>query len=175
MSKHRVVVEWDREGATFVDNRYSRVHQWRFDGGATIAASSSPDVVKPPFSNPANVDPEEAYVAALSSCHMLWFLNLAASAGYVVDSYRDEAVGSFERGVDGKYWIPRVELNPTIEFSGAKVPDAAAVERLHHAAHDECFLARSVKTDIVTAGQWRHSSLTAGASQSPTTSTGRCC
>ena len=156
MSKHSVVVEWDRQGASFVDNRYSREHQWRFDGGATIAASSSPNVVKTPFSNAANVDPEEAYVAALSSCHMLWFLNLAASEGYVVDSYRDEAVGSFERAADGKHWIPRIELNPAIDFCGEKVPDAATVERLHHAAHAECFLARSVKTDVVTAGRWQH-------------------
>lgn len=157
MSKHSVVVEWDRQGAPFVDNRYSRVHQWRFDGGATIAASSSPSVVRTPFSNPANVDPEEAYVAALSSCHLLWFLNLAAAEGYVVDSYQDEAVGRFERAADGKYWIPKIELNPNVAFSGDKVPDAATVERLHHAAHAECFLARSVKTDIVTAGRWQHS------------------
>jgi organic hydroperoxide reductase OsmC/OhrA len=110
--------------------------------------------VRVPFSNPANVDPEEAFVAALSSCHMLWFLNLAAVKGYVVDTYTDQAQGFMEKNASGKEWVARVVLRPHIVFSGAKVPNDADVEGLHHEAHAECFLANSVKTSVETAGSW---------------------
>jgi organic hydroperoxide reductase OsmC/OhrA len=156
MSSHIATIEWERSGAVFVDNRYSRAHQWTFDGGVVVPASSSPDVVRPPASNPANVDPEEAYVAALSSCHMLWFLDLARSAGYVVDRYVDHAQGHMVRAASGKSWISTVELRPAVAFSGSRIPDDAAVERLHHEAHEACFLANSVKTDIRIEGAWRY-------------------
>ncbi|MFJ2988959.1 OsmC family protein [Collimonas sp. NPDC087041] len=154
MSSHIATVEWQRSGAQFIDNRYSRAHQWQFDGGAVVPASSSPHVVKVPLSNPANVDPEEAFVVSLSSCHMLWFLGLAANAGYVVDSYVDQARGHMQRAADGKSWVALVELLPQVVFSGVKMPDDAAVEGLHHKAHEECFLARSVKSEIRIEGGW---------------------
>lgn len=156
MSSHIATVEWQRAGAAFVDNRYSRAHQWQFDGGAVVPASSSPHVVKVPLSDPANVDPEEAFVAALSSCHMLWFLDIARTAGYLVDSYVDHAIGHMQRGADGKSWVALVELLPAVAFSGAKIPDDAELERLHHKAHEECFLARSVKTEIEIRGSWSY-------------------
>lgn len=156
MSSHVAIIEWQRADAVFVDNRYSRAHQWQFDGGAVVPASSSPQVVRVPLSNPANVDPEEAFVAALSSCHMLWFLDIARSAGYVVDRYVDHATGHMQRGADGKNWIALVELMPAVVFSGANVPDDAALNQLHHKAHEECFLARSVKSEIRIAGTWSH-------------------
>lgn len=156
MSSHTATVEWDRAGSAFTDRRYSRAHRWQFDGGVTVPASSSPHVVPVPYSDPANVDPEEAYVAALSSCHMLWFLHLAAAAGYVVDSYRDAAEGVMQTDVGGRQWVARVTLQPALAFSGAKAPDDAAVERLHHQAHVSCFLANSVKTEIAVRGSWTH-------------------
>ncbi len=149
MSAHTATVEWSRGAQPFLDNKYSRAHVWAFDGGALIRASSSPHVVREPLSVPALVDPEEAYVAALSSCHMLWFLSIAAAEGYCVDSYRDEAVGHMTRNEAGQHWFSRVELQPRIIFSGAKLPDAAALARMHHLAHEKCFLANSVRTEIV--------------------------
>jgi len=154
MAVHTATIEWARNDSKFTDNRYSRAHAWRFDGGLAVPASSSPHVVRVPFSNPANVDPEEAFVAALSSCHMLWFLNLAAVKGYVVDNYADQAQGFMEKNPSGKEWISRVVLRPHIVFSGAKSPSDADVEGLHHEAHAECYLANSVKTSVETAGSW---------------------
>lgn len=148
MATHTATIEWERNGSSFADHRYSRVHRWSFDGGAQVPASSSPHIVRAPLSDPANVDPEEAYVAAISSCHMLWFLDVAARAGYVVDRYTDNATGYMARREDGKSWVARVELAPQATFS-EKWPDEAALEALHHKAHGECFLANSVKTDIV--------------------------
>lgn len=156
MSSHHAKIEWERSGARFTDNQYSRAHQWSFDGGAIVPASSSPDVVKVPLSNPANVDPEEGYVASLSSCHMLWFLDIARRAGFVVDRYVDEAVGHMMRGADGMPWIANVKLQPAVDFSGDKAPYDAAVTQLHHMAHEACFLARSVKTEIAVAGTWTY-------------------
>jgi organic hydroperoxide reductase OsmC/OhrA len=156
MSTHIAMIEWERRGSAFVDNRYSRAHQWQFDGGTVVPASSSPQVVKTPMSDPANVDPEEAFVAALSSCHMLWFLDIARTDGYLVDRYVDHAKGHMRRGADGKSWVALVELLPAVTFSGAKIPDDAALERLHHQAHEECFLARSVKSEITIQGSWRY-------------------
>jgi organic hydroperoxide reductase OsmC/OhrA len=156
MSIHVVTIEWERADAVFADNRYSRAHSWHFDGGAVVPASSSPHVVRAPLSNPANVDPEEAFVASLSSCHMLWFLDIARSAGYLVERYVDQAKGHMERAADGKSWIALVELAPAVAFSGAKIPDDAVLRHLHHQAHEECFLARSVKSEIRIEGSWSH-------------------
>jgi organic hydroperoxide reductase OsmC/OhrA len=146
MSPFTVKVTWQRGSARFVDNAYSRAHIWAFDGGAVVEASSSPHVVPVPYSNPANVDPEEAYVAALSSCHMLFFLSLAARQGLVVDSYVDNAKGHMEKNASGKLWVARIVLKPEIAFQNAV--DADVIAQLHHAAHAECFLANSVKTAV---------------------------
>lgn len=154
MSTHTAEICWNRGDSLFLDRRYSRAHQWRFDGGAVVPASSSPQVVRPPFSDPSCVDPEEAYIAALSSCHMLWFLDHAAKHGYVVDRYLDAAQGEMHHGDDGKLAITCVTLQPCVHFSGAKVPTDAAVESLHHEAHASCFLANSVKTTILVEGSW---------------------
>lgn len=156
MSIHVATIGWERADAVFTDNRYSRAHSWHFDGGAVVPASSSPHVVRVPLSNPANVDPEEAFVASLSSCHMLWFLDIARSAGYLVERYVDQAKGHMERAADGKSWIALVELAPAVAFSGAKIPDDAVLRHLHHQAHEECFLARSVKSEIRIEGSWSH-------------------
>lgn len=154
MSQHSTIVAWTRAGAVFTDNRYSRAHSWRFDGGVTVPASSSPHSVPGPYSDAANVDPEEAFVAALSSCHMLWFLSIAAKQQFVVDEYRDEAIGVMEKTPDGKTVMTRVTLSPHVVFSGACTPTDADVAAMHHAAHETCFLANSVKTEIVMRGTW---------------------
>lgn len=148
---YTAVVEW-RRGAdeAFTDNRYSRGHHWSFDGGITVPASSAPSSVRLPYSREDAVDPEEAYVAALSSCHMLTFLYLAAKAGFVVESYRDEASGRMSPNERGQLWVDSVTLAPAIVF-GERSPPPEELERLHHAAHDQCFLANSVKTEITIA------------------------
>ena len=149
MSSYQAQISWRRgPDERFVDSKYSRAHEWRFDGGAVVPASASPSVVRAPFSDPAGVDPEEAFVAAVSSCHMLWFLSIAAANGYVVESYEDEAVGVMKRNAEGKEWVADVVLRPRIAFGGDKRPDAAALEALHHEAHAECFIASSVKSAI---------------------------
>jgi organic hydroperoxide reductase OsmC/OhrA len=146
-------VKWARrDGEAFTDNRYSRAHQWNFDGGVTVPASSSPHAVKVPLSDPAAVDPEEAFVASLSSCHMLWFLSLAARKGLVVESYEDQAVGSLERDDQGRMVMSRVELRPAIRFGGDAAAAAEELKALHDAAHRECFIANSVKTVVTVAG-----------------------
>jgi organic hydroperoxide reductase OsmC/OhrA len=137
-----------RRGAVFVDHRYSRGHRWQFDGGTQVPASSSPHVVPLPYSVEAAVDPEEAFVAALSSCHMLWFLSLAAKRGYLVDRYHDTAVGVMGRDADGKLAMLEVTLRPTATFAEAARPDDAELAALHEAAHAECFIANSVKTRV---------------------------
>jgi organic hydroperoxide reductase OsmC/OhrA len=142
------LVEWSRGDAAFTDNRYSRAHRWRFDGGLEVPASSSPHVLRPPFSDPAAVDPEEAFVASLSSCHMLTFLWLAGQSGFRVDSYRDEAVGILEGIAAGRQAMTRVTLRPQVRWSGARLPSAAEREALHHEAHEQCFIANSVKTEV---------------------------
>lgn len=156
MAIHTAEIHWARADQAFTDNRYSRAHEWRFDGGAVVPASSSPSVVRLPFSDPAGVDPEEAFVAALSSCHMLWFLGLAARDGYRVDSYTDTAAGTMSKNAAGKEAVTSVLLHPVIVFSGDKVPDDGTVAALHHEAHESCFLANSVLTTIKVAGNWRH-------------------
>jgi organic hydroperoxide reductase OsmC/OhrA len=154
MTQHTATVEWTGNGAVFTDNRYSRAHVWRFDGGAVVPASSSPHVVRVPLSDPAGVDPEEAYVAALSSCHMLWFLSIAAREGYVVSAYRDAAQGTMATNEAGKEVVTRVVLKPAVTFAGSKAPDDEGLRRLHHEAHDACYLANSVKTVIDVEGSW---------------------
>ena len=148
MSTHTATILWQRDDATFNDGRYSRRHAWRFDGGAVVAASPSPHVVAAPWSDPAAVDPEEAFVAAIASCHMLWFLSLAADRDLVVDRYEDAAVGTMARIAPGRQAITEVALRPRIAFAGERQPDAAEVEALHEAAHERCFIANSVKTAI---------------------------
>src|SRR5262249_36743861 len=123
MAEHTATVSWSRGDARFVDNRYARAHEWRFDGGAHVPASSSPHAVKVPLSDPAGVDPEEAFVASLASCHMLWFLSIAATRGFVVDSYEDQAVGHMGRNDEGRMAMLRVVLRPRIVFSGERMPD----------------------------------------------------
>lgn len=148
MSNYTATIIWQRNEAAFTDNRYSRAHVWKFDGGCTVPASSSPQVVPLPFSDASAVDPEEAFVASLSSCHMLWFLSIAAKRRFVVDSYRDEAQGVMEKCADGKMAITVVALRPCVAFSGEQIPSAADIYAMHHQAHEECFIARSVKTQV---------------------------
>lgn len=149
MSDHLANIHWQRGNAEpFSDRRYSRRHELRFDGGAVVAGSSSPQAVREPYSDPAAVDPEEAFVAALSSCHLLWFLDLACRAGWVVDDYRDAASGVLGPRADGKLVMTLVTLRPAVSFAGERRPDAAEIERLHHAAHAECFIANSVTSEV---------------------------
>ncbi len=150
MATYTATISWTRpaDAADFLKGKYSRLHDWAFDGGVTIKGSPSPHVVPKPWSDVTAVDPEEAFVASLSSCHMLTFLWLAGKAGYVVDSYRDEAAGVMTKNEQGRMWMSTVTLKPHIVFSGDKRPDAAALAALHHAAHDECYIANSVKTDV---------------------------
>ena len=142
-------VQWQRAPhEAFTDNRYSRKHSLRFDGGTEVPGSSSPSVVPLPMSDAAAVDPEEAFVASLAACHMLWFLSLAAQQGHVVDSYRDAAVGVMTKNASGKLWISTVTLRPEVRFGGERQPSAEALLRLHHRAHEECFIANSVKSEV---------------------------
>jgi organic hydroperoxide reductase OsmC/OhrA len=147
MSRHIATVQWQRGEQPFLDNRYSRAHVWHFDGGVTIKASSSPSVIPVPLSATDAVDPEEAMVAALSSCHMLFFLMLAARAGFVVDTYADHADGTMAAS-GGLHRMTEVVLRPKVEFAGEKRPDAKALAELHHAAHSQCYLAASVNFDV---------------------------
>jgi len=151
MHEYRATIRWTRQGARFTDLRYSRSHEWAFDGGARVAASSSPKVVPLPFSVPEAVDPEEALVASASSCHMLTFLYYAAKAGFVVDSYLDEPVGEMNKNDAGKLAITRITLHPRISFSGDKRPTTDDLRTLHHQAHSDCYIANSVRCDIVVA------------------------
>jgi organic hydroperoxide reductase OsmC/OhrA len=146
--QYQARVHWERGAAVFTDKRYSRGHSWHFDGGVEVAASSSPQVVRVPLSVEAAVDPEEAFVAALASCHMLWFLDLAARAGLRVDEYTDDALGVMGRNANEKQAITRVTLTPRASFSGEKLPTRAEIMQLHHRAHEECFIANSVITDV---------------------------
>ena len=149
MSEHKATITWERSGPDFLKGKFSREHTWSFDGGVTVPASASPSVVPAPYSNAAGIDPEEALVASVSSCHMLTFVFLASRQGFQVDSYRDEAVGIMTKGANGVPWVSRITLRPAIAFGGSVIPDAAALDRLHHLAHEQCFIANSVKTEIV--------------------------
>jgi organic hydroperoxide reductase OsmC/OhrA len=148
MSRYIATIRWSRKSEEpFLDGRYSRAHRWRFDGGAEIPASSSPSVVRPPFSDPAGVDPEEALVAALSSCHMLFFLDFAKQAKFVVDFYEDEAEGLMEKGADGRVRMTKTILRPLIRFAG-ETPGAEQLASIHHKAHAACYISNSVTTEV---------------------------
>jgi organic hydroperoxide reductase OsmC/OhrA len=154
MSEHKAIIRWKRTSEEFLKGKYSREHTWTFDGGLTVPASPSPSVVPAPWSNPANVDPEEAFVAAISSCHMLTYLYVASKQGFQLDSYDDEAVGMITKNERGVPWVSSVTLHPKIVYSGEKRPAPADEDRLHHLAHEQCFIANSVKTQVtVGAGQ----------------------
>jgi organic hydroperoxide reductase OsmC/OhrA len=145
---YTATITWQRNDAVFTDKRYSRAHLWQFDGGCIVPASSSPHHVPLPYSDASAVDPEESFVASLSSCHMLCFLSIAAKRGFVVDSYRDEAQGVMEKCDDGKLAITVVTLRPSMTVVGDQIPSAADIHDMHHQAHEECFIARSVKTEV---------------------------
>lgn len=152
MTEHLCTVTWSRGGAPTANHRYSRRHTWQFDGGQQVLASSSPHVVPVPLSDEAGVDPEEAFVASLSSCHMLWFLDVATRAGWVVTHYRDAAVGLMGRNAQEQLAMTRVTLRPAAQFAGAE-PTDAELKTLHHQAHDACFIANSVKSEVVCEPQ----------------------
>jgi organic hydroperoxide reductase OsmC/OhrA len=151
MSQHNATISWQSDGGDFARGRYSREHTWSFDGGAVIQASPSPAVVRPPYANPAAVDPEEAFVAAIASCHMLTFLHLASRRGYEVSAYDDDAVGEMTKNERGIPWVSRVVLSPRIQYRGARVPTRSEARQLHDDAHGECFISNSVKTQISVA------------------------
>jgi organic hydroperoxide reductase OsmC/OhrA len=144
MSEHKVSLSWNRGAAPFEYQKYPRDHTWKFDGGHEMEASAAPAFL----GNPKIVDPEEAFVASLSSCHMLTFLAIACKQKFVLDEYVDDAVGHMEKNAQGKMAITRVTLKPKIKWSGDTQPSAEELEKLHHAAHDNCFIANSVKTEV---------------------------
>lgn len=149
MHTYTSVIHWERNGQLFTDGRYDRRHRWTFDGGVTVPASASPQVVPEPLADPSSVDPEAAFVAALSSCHMLWFLHFTADRGYVVDQYADVPVGVMDPN-DDPMWIKQVTLRPQVTFVGER-PGDSEYRQLHDAAHAQCFLAHSVRTTITVA------------------------
>jgi len=149
MAHYSVKINWTRNlSELFVDSKYSRAHTWTFDGGIELAASSSPHVVPLPYSKESAVDPEEAFIVSLSSCHMLWFLSLAAGKKLIIESYEDRAEGVLEKNEKGQLAMTEVTLKPKVTFGGSSLPTAAEIDALHHSAHEKCFLANSVKTRI---------------------------
>lgn len=148
MHEYQATISWERGATDSPLHRYSRAHTWTFDGGLTVPASASPQIVRTPYSDPAAVDPEEAFVAALSSCHMLWFLDAATQQGFYVTSYVDNAVGAMATNATGKLAMTCITLRPKATFAGENQPTAADIDALHHAAHEECFIANSVKTEV---------------------------
>ena len=151
MSEHKATIRWTHVQGEFLKGTFSREHTWTFDGGHTVPASAAPSAVRPPLSNPANVDPEEAYVASIASCHMLTFLWVASRKGVEVSGYEDDAVGVLTKNERGALWVSAVTLHPRIVYAGTP-PSADVVEQLHHAAHEGCYIANSVKTAITVAG-----------------------
>lgn len=148
MSTYGATIRWCRTGhGDFTKGQYNRAHEWLFDGGAVVPASASPHIVPAPWSDAAGVDPEEAFVASLSSCHMLFFVDFARRSGFVVDEYVDEAEGMLEKNSDGKMAMTRVTLHPRVTWGGNR-PDEAALADLHHRAHEACFIANSVTTEV---------------------------
>ena len=149
MSTHHATIRWFASpGEDFAKGQYSRAHNWKFDGLTNVAASASPHIVPMPWANPDAVDPEEAFVASLSSCHMLWFLSIAGKRGFVIDSYKDEASGIMGRNDEGRLAMLEVVLKPAVVWSGARTPSAADVAAMHDEAHHECFIANSVRTTV---------------------------
>lgn len=155
MGHHNARVEWHRDNAKFTDNRYSRAHEWSFDCGVRVPASSSPNVVPVPLSDPKAIDPEVAFVAALASCHMLWFLSIVAKRGFVIDAYEDDAVGELATNDDGRLAMKTVILRPVVTFGADRRPTRAELEAMHHEAHDACYLSNSVRTEIQVVPVWR--------------------
>ncbi len=149
MSEYLANIRWNRTGPDFIKGKYSREHTWTFDGGVTVPASPAPSSVPAPWSNAAHVDPEEAFVASISSCHMLTFLWLASRQGFQADSYEDNAIGVMTKNERGVPWMSKVTLRPRIAWSGEKLPTSADLDHLHHAAHEQCYIANSIKTDVV--------------------------
>ncbi len=155
MSHYRAQIIWKNDSPeTFTKNRYTRGHEWVFDGGVTVPGSSSPHMV-PRYSVEAAVDPEEALVASAASCHMLSFLYVAAKAGFIVGSYLDEAFGETAVNDDGRQWVSRITLDPRIEWLGEKMPTAEELDSLHHQAHNECFIANSIRSEVVVGNSGR--------------------
>ncbi len=151
--EYMATVSWARgEDESFSDNKYSRGHKWSFDGGVEVQASASPSVVPLPMSREDAVDPEEAFVAAVSSCHMLFFLSIAAKKRFVIDSYVDRAVGVLTPNENGKLYVSKITLDPVIKFSGDKIPTPEQIAEIHHISHTECYIANSVRADVVVAG-----------------------
>ena len=149
MSTYTAKISWKNDSPeTFTKNRYSRAHTWAFVGGIEVPASSSPHAVRLPFSVEEAVDPEEALVAAVSSCHMLTFLWVAAKKGFLIESYEDNAVGEMTTTDDGRQWISKITLDPQIVW-GDKTPTAQELKELHHAAHEQCYIANSIKSEVV--------------------------
>lgn len=153
---YTATLSWRRGDQAFTDGKYSRAHEIAFDGGVVMPASSSPHVVRVPLSREDAVDPEEMFVAALSSCHMLFFLDFARKGGFVVDSYVDRAEGELAKGADGRMQMTRIQLNPSIEWAGEARPTAEQLRELHHKAHEACFIANSFKGDVDIAGGEAH-------------------
>jgi organic hydroperoxide reductase OsmC/OhrA len=153
MSEHIATITWSTQAAPadFAKGKYTREHAIAFDGGVTLPCSASPSVVPAPWSSASAVDPEEAYVASIASCHMLTFLYLASRAGFALASYRDRAVGVMTKNASGVAWVSKVTLHPELAWAGERQPTAAELADLHHRAHEQCFIAQSVKTDIVVA------------------------
>lgn len=149
MSEHRATIKWVCKDPEFLKGRYSREHTWTFPGGVVVPASPAPSVVPAPWSNPANVDPEEAYVAAISSCHMLSFLHLASRQGFRIDGYEDEAVGVMTGNERNVPWVSSVTLHPKTIYGGDTRPTPEEEAQLHHHAHEQCFIANSIKTEVI--------------------------
>ncbi|HKW91423.1 MAG TPA: OsmC family protein [Methylomirabilota bacterium] len=148
MAEHKATVRWALGSGEFLKGRFSREHTWTFDGGATVPASASPGVVPAPYANPAGVDPEEAFVAAIASCHLMTYLHVASRQGFVVERYEDEAVGVVRKNERGAIWVAAVTLHPRIVYGGDTRPTPEDEHRLHELAHEQCFIANSVKTEI---------------------------
>ena len=154
---YQATVHWQRPvGAPFTDNKYSRAHEWRFDEGVVVPASPAPSSVKAPMSRADAVDPEEALVAACSSCHMLFFLAFAGRQGFVIDSYTDTAVGVMTKNDSGKLYISAITLDPKIVWSSDKQPTDADIAALHERAHTECYIANSILATVTVAGMPAH-------------------
>lgn len=148
MHSYQATVHWKLDDQSFTENKYSRKHSWTFDGGLTVPASASPQVVPAPLTDSSAIDPEEAFVASLSSCHMLWFLSIASKKGYLVEDYKDQANGFMEQNKEGKWAITQVILNPDVHFGNKYRPKRVVFDQIHRQAHQECFIAHSVKTEI---------------------------
>ncbi len=146
---HNAQIKWNKKATeNFIDNTYSRVHNWLFDGGYQLKASASPNIVRPPMSDASLIDPEEAFIAAISSCHMLFFLSIAAKKRYIVTTYSDKAIAKLGKINNGNMAITALELNPKITFDETTIPNSKQLEKLHDLAHQQCFLANSTTASI---------------------------